>query len=128
MGKDHNHHILVVDDDSQVLELFVRILTRANYPVLAADSGHVALQILDKNPVELVVLDLNMPRPDGFEILKALRSKHSNLKVLVISGFVSGELLKASELFGATASLSKADAPNQLLKTVNRLIGSPREK
>src|SRR5207249_4871209 len=100
MGTDHNHAILVVDDDSQVLKLFVQILTRAKYPVLAANSGQAALQILKEKPVGLVVLDLKMPQPDGFEILKAMRSKRPRLKILVISGFVTGEVLKASELVG----------------------------
>jgi DNA-binding NarL/FixJ family response regulator len=63
-----------------------------------------------------------MPQPDGFEILKALRSTRPGVKILVISGFVNGALLKASELVGATASLSKMDAPNQLVEAVDRLL------
>jgi CheY-like chemotaxis protein len=123
MGTDHNRHILVVDDDPQVLKLFVLILTRAEYLVAAANSGQVALQILDQQLVDLVILDLSMPQPDGFEILKAVRIQRPDIKILVISGYVTGDLLKASELFGATASLSKIDAPKQLLKAVNGLLG-----
>jgi len=119
----HNRSILVVDDEPQVLELFVLILTNAKYQVMKAGSGEAALQILDDRPVDLVVLDLNMPQPEGFEILQALRSKRPGLKILVISGCVSGELVKASELLGATASLNKADAPKQLVNAVRGLLG-----
>jgi DNA-binding NarL/FixJ family response regulator len=91
--------------------------------VITAISGEAAFQILQEKPVNLVVLDLKMPEPDGFSILQALRVKHPKLKILVISAFVSGGVLKASELVGATASLNKADAPKQLVASVRRLIG-----
>jgi CheY-like chemotaxis protein len=117
-----------IDDDSQAPKLFLQILASAKYSVVAANSGQVALQILHEKPVDLVVLDSNMPKPDGFEILKAIRSQRPDLKILVISGYVSGPLLKASELVGDTASLSKTDVPRHLVKAVNRLLGSPREE
>ena len=115
--------ILLVDDDLPTLMLFVRLLTDAKYSVAAASSGSEALRMLHENSVDLVVLDLNMPRPDGFEILKILRSRYRGMKILVVSGSVDGPLLKASELVGASASLRKVDAPTQLVKTVDTLIG-----
>src|SRR5207245_1604721 len=53
--------------------------------------------------------------------LKALRYKRPRLKILVVSRFLNGEVPKASELVGATASPSKADAQQQLLKAVNKI-------
>lgn len=115
--------ILVVDDDLQVLELFSRILTAGGYSVQAEKSGKSALQFLEKaGPIDLLILDLSMPKPDGFEVLKTVRSQRPGLRVLVTSGFLGGSLLKASEFLGATASLAKTDAPKLLLKTVNDLL------
>ena len=81
------------------------------------------MEVLEQSgPVDLLVLDLSMPEPDGFEVLKTLRAKRPGWRSLVISGFLGGALLEASELLGATASLSKTQAPKLLLKTVNDLL------
>jgi CheY-like chemotaxis protein len=118
-----SHRILVVDDDPQILQLFRKILTRAGYSVTAEISGKRALQLLKNDePVELLVLDLDMPEPDGFEILRAMRILRPELKIVVISGYLGGALLKTSELLGAATSLSKSDAPNELLDTVKALL------
>jgi CheY-like chemotaxis protein len=115
--------ILVVDDDPQILKLFSWILTEGGYTVVAESSGKSALQALEgAGPVDLMVLDLSMPEPDGFEILKAMRAKRPGLRILVTSGFLGGALLKASEMLGATASLDKTSAPSMLLETVNNLL------
>lgn len=114
--------ILVVDDDRQVLKLFKLILERGGYSVVLAESGKGALDMLRKETVGLIVLDLNMPEMDGFQILKFLRSHAPGLRVLVISGFMKGALLDAASFLGANATLAKTDAPTRLLDTVNELM------
>jgi len=115
--------ILIVDDDPQTLKLFSRILTKGGYHVTIEQSGEKAISVLDTGgPFDLMVLDLCMPKPDGFEILKEVRAQYPGLRTLVISGFMGGALLTASELLGATATLNKADAPGSLLQQVNRLL------
>jgi CheY-like chemotaxis protein len=116
------HRILVVDDDPQVLRLFVQILTKGGYSVIETNRSSAAVEILGEKPIDLLVLDLDLPRPDGFEVLKSLRRERPGLRVLVVSGYMQGALLKASELLGATASLAKTDAPRLLLKTVNAIL------
>lgn len=115
-------HILVADDDPQVLKLFTRLLTKRGYSVTPVDSGTDALETLKKEPVDLLVLDLSMPQPDGFDLLKSLRRDRPGLRILVISGYMQGALLKASEILGATASLSKTEAPESLVKAVDALL------
>ena len=118
----HRSHVLIADDEPQVLKLFARILSQGGFSVTAVDSGDAAIKVLQTAPVDLLVLDLNMPPPDGFELLKSLRTKRPGLRILVISGYMQGALLQASELLGATASLSKSDAPKLLLQTVKMLL------
>jgi CheY-like chemotaxis protein len=120
--KGKHPHILIADDDWQVLALFVKLLEKAGYLVTAVNSGSAAVKVLQDKSVDLLILDLSMPQPDGFEVLKTLRDQTPGLRILVISGFLQGTLLKASEFLGATASLEKADAPEALLKTVNALL------
>jgi CheY-like chemotaxis protein len=117
-----SQRILIVDDEPGVLGLFDEILTSAGYRVLAVASGKAALQAMRQEAIDLLVLDLSMPEPDGFEILKMLRSARPNLKILVISGFIQGALLRAAQLVGATATLNKAEAPELLLQTVRSLL------
>jgi CheY-like chemotaxis protein len=116
-------HIVVADDEAQVRNVFAKLLTGAGYTVTAADSGVAAFQVLQTEPVDLLVLDLNMPQPDGFELLKQLRAYRPALKILVVSGVMQGPLLKAAEMLGAAATLSKTDAHRLLVPTVQSILG-----
>ena len=116
------NRILVVDDDPRIVRLFTVILEGGGYPVITASSGTEALEILHAETVGLVVLDLSMPEPDGFEVLKYIRSSAPGLRVLVVSGFMKGALLEAAECLGADATLDKTDAPDLLLSSVNSLM------
>jgi CheY-like chemotaxis protein len=115
-------NILIIDDEPQVLKLFSRLLSRAGYSVTAVSSGAEAFGPLTRRPFELLVLDLSMPQPDGFELLRRFRKERPGLRILVISGYMQGALLNVSECLGARASLSKTDAPKMLVKTVNALL------
>jgi DNA-binding NtrC family response regulator len=117
-----NQHIVIADDEPQILKLYTRLLSRNPYSVTAVPSVEAANEVLERKPVDLLVLDLNMPGRDGFDLLKTLRVTRPGLRILVISGYLQGALLKASELLGATASLSKLDAPAKLLTTVEALL------
>ena len=114
--------ILVVDDDLQVLKLFATILEKGGYSVVVAASGKKVMELLRQDAFDLLVLDLSMPQPDGFELLRALRSSMPGLRILVISGFMGGVLLRPARFLGATATLPKSEAPAQLLKTVKNLL------
>ena len=115
--------ILVVDDDQQVRELFAMWLELAGYGVSQAKSGTEALKSLRRERFDIMVLDLEMPDLDGFDVLKTTRSEFTDLKVLVVSGYLDGALLKAAECLGAAATLNKAEASKSLVKIVRRLGG-----
>lgn len=116
--------ILVVDDDPQVLSLFGRILEKGGYSVRLVSSGNRFLEALGEEPFDLVVMDLSMPQPDGFELLKRLKTEMPGLKVLAVSGYLPGSLLRAAGLLGAAFTLAKADAPKKLLESVQRLLAA----
>jgi CheY-like chemotaxis protein len=107
---------------SQVCTVFSRLLTAAGYSVTTVDSSVAALQVLQTARVDLLILDLNMPQPDGFELLKQLHAHKPGLKILVVSGMVHGPVLKAAEIVGATATLSKTDAHKLLVLTVQSIL------
>jgi CheY-like chemotaxis protein len=119
----HPEQILLIDDDRQILRLFTHILVDGGFSVAVASSGNKALELLKTRAFKLVIVDMNMPHPDGFEVLKAIRFLPQRPRVLAISGFEKGELLGAAGFLGADATLSKGDAPVLLLATANNLIG-----
>ena len=116
--------ILVVDDDPQVLGLFGRILEKGGYSVRLVSSGNRFLEALGEEAFDLVVMDLSMPQPDGFELLKRLKTDMPELKILAVSGYLPGSLLRAAGLLGAAFTLPKADAPRKLLESVERLLAA----
>ena len=116
-------HVLVADDEPQVLTLFERLLNRAGYAVTAVPSGAAALEAMANQRVDLLILDLNMPSPDGFDLLRTLRKSKPGLRVLVVSGDVdAAPVLPATKFLGATAWLNKSDAARLLVPTVNTLL------
>jgi CheY-like chemotaxis protein len=113
--------VLVADDSLAVRRRLVGKLKAAGYNVSEAGSGRKTLDILRSKCFHVLVLNLDMPGADGFDVLKAVRSEMPHLRVLVIS--VKHELLEAAEWFGAVAAIDKASASNLLVKTVGRLLG-----
>ena len=78
-------HILVVDDDKNTRMYFEALLTNNGYTVSVAKNGLEALSVMDKEHIDLVVLDVMMPKLDGYEFTKTLRECDNNLPILMVS-------------------------------------------
>jgi len=78
-------NILIVDDDKNTRLLFKAVLESENYTTFAAQNGIEALQVMDHEHVDLVVLDIMMPEMDGYEFTKRLREADNNLPILMVS-------------------------------------------
>ena len=117
--------ILVVDDNPDHRKAFRIILESGGYSVVECESGKEALTAIEKKTFDLMVLDLSMPDVDGFEVLRVVRSKHPELKVVVVSGFLQGSMNKAAERLGAIVTLDKNVAADSLLPVVDRLLRNP---
>ncbi len=77
--------ILVVDDDKNTRLLLKAVLENANYSVATATNGAEALEVMDKEHIDLIVLDVMMPTMDGYELTRTLRESQNNLPILMIS-------------------------------------------
>ena len=77
--------ILVVDDDKNTRLLLTAVLQAEKYTVFSAEDGIQALQIMDREHIDLVVLDVMMPNMDGYEFTRVLRESNNNLPILMIS-------------------------------------------
>ena len=115
--------ILLVDDDTQVVRFMKDALEEHGYNVTATTSGKDALAIIQQGTPDMLILDLNMPEPDGFDLLKTLRTKYPYLRILVISGYLQGALLRAAKLLGASATLEKPVSAGKLAAKVQEILG-----
>ncbi|WP_053360722.1 response regulator transcription factor [Bacillus sp. FJAT-27251] len=77
--------VLVVEDESSIRKLMVFNLQRSNFIVLEADNGKSALKLVQEEEPSLVVLDLNLPDMDGFEICGQLRERYPALPIIIVS-------------------------------------------
>ena len=77
--------ILVVDDDKNTRLLLKAVLEGANYTVSTASDGVEALSVMDKEHIDLAIIDVMMPNMDGYELTKSLRDGQNNLPILMIS-------------------------------------------
>ena len=78
-------HILVVDDDKNTRMFLSAVLENAGYTVFTACDGEDALGVMDREYVDLVVLDIMMPKMDGYEFTRTLRESDNNLPILMVS-------------------------------------------
>ena len=78
-------HILVVDDDKNTRMYFEAVLKNNGYTVTVAKNGEDELDAMDKEHIDLVVLDIMMPKMDGYEFTKTLRECDNNLPILMVS-------------------------------------------
>lgn len=121
-GKDSAVHVLIVDDDRFVREGLGRLVERAGHAPLEASDGKEALSLLEEEPVDLMLLDLDMPRLSGIPVLRQVVMEHPNVPVIIITG--KGDIPKAVEAtqLGAYDFLEKpVDAQRVLLALRNAL-------
>ncbi len=103
------NRILVVDDNRANLSLLRALLEKEGYEIACASDGVEAVDAVRSDSPALVVLDLNMPKMDGFEALSKIRESHPDLPVVVFSAHTSEGAEESLEALarGATACLSK---------------------
>lgn len=118
------HDILAVDDSPSMRALVAATLAEAGYKVLQAEDGVQALEIAKKEPVRLVVADVNMPRMDGLTLLKHLRglASYKFTPILILTTEISAEKKAVAKSAGATGWLVKPFDPQTLLSTIKRVI------
>ena len=115
---DKKISILVIDDEPSVLQAIENILTDKGYRVLAADSGLKGLNIILKNEIDIVFLDVWMPEMDGIETLVKIKEKHPKMKVILMSGHGTIETAVRGMQLGASNFIEKPFSLDKLLNTI----------
>jgi putative two-component system response regulator len=99
--------ILVIDDEAAIRQSFADYLEDRDFCVLTAENGHVGLELLAREQLHLVLVDLRMPGMDGFEFIRQCRPRAPHLPVIVISGANRAEEADEARSLGAADYLSK---------------------
>ncbi len=110
-------HILAIDDDKTVLQLFGRILEQGGYSVDLASDGRMAMTMLENNPPDLVILDIKMPVLDGYQVLNLIRER-SNVPVIMVTGIRDATSVDRALDIGADDYLTKPFHIAELLARV----------
>lgn len=116
--------ILVVDDEEDILELVQFHLSREGYKIHCADTGEKALDVVQTNPVDLVVLDLMLPGIDGYSVARHIkgdaRIRHIPIVMLTAKG-AEADVVTGLEL-GAEDYITKPFSPRILLARINTVL------
>ena len=118
--------ILVVDDDPDILELMIMVLTKEGYRAFGATNGADGIIINDKENPDLIILDLRMLEMDGIETLRHIRKMDDKVRVIVLTGLPdeadSPATVKEMADLDVSERLSKQFDYDQLLHAVSDVL------
>ena len=121
--------ILCVDDEPEMVELLRLILGRRGYEIVGAYSGQEALETLERESVDLILLDLMMPEMDGWEVVRRLRANEATASIPVI--VVTAKSQNVDRVLGlhivkVDDYITKPFTPRELLDAVQRVLNKRR--
>ncbi len=114
--------VLIADDEEEVRQLVREVLEENHFRVLEATNGTEVMKEVNRERIDLVILDLVMPEKEGIETLRMLRTDRPEVKVLAISGAFGGSFLKCARSLGAHGALKKPFSCESLIAGVSNLL------
>lgn len=114
--------ILIVEDDAALSQLFSRVLIKNGYLTFTAGDGVEALDVIDREYIDLIISDIMMPRMDGYALVRALREAGSTLPVLMITAKDGFSDMQQGFLSGTDDYLVKPVNVNEMVLRVGALL------
>jgi len=116
--------ILIVENEVSNRILIERVLSTRGYRCISASNGQEALDLLDREPVDLILTDLSMPVLDGYRTTQLIRSRPqlANVPIVAVTAYALSDEGEAAKRIGCTEYLTKPFKPRQLLELVDRLL------
>jgi DNA-binding NtrC family response regulator len=119
-------NILIVDDEEVVRLSHLRSLQSANCNAKVAEDGLKAIQAMEQQPFDVVLLDLRMPHLDGMEVLKTIKDRWPESEVVVITGYPTIESAKEAVRLGAQNYIAKPVGPDEVIKAASDAMNQKR--
>ncbi len=120
--------VLIIEDDAQIQELVRIILSEEGYEVLSADNGEAGLRVVQKEDVELILMDIIMPDKEGLETIREIRQIMGNdVKIIAMSGggkVGANTYLDLAQKMGANATIAKPFKREDILDTVAQVMNA----
>jgi DNA-binding NtrC family response regulator len=125
-----DRYILVIEDEENLRQIIQRILESSSYKVILAETAREGLDLykVDKQLIELVILDFNLPDADGLSVLADLQKLDPNVKVLLTSGFDVDEAIREALQNGALDFIRKPFNRQQILDEVKKVYSYQAKK
>jgi two-component system, chemotaxis family, chemotaxis protein CheY len=116
--------ILTIDDSKTIRDMLKMTLVDAGFDVVQAVDGQDGVDALGKEPVDLVITDINMPKMDGYEVIRHIRgrSEHKSTPILVLTTESELEKRNIAREAGATGWMVKPFDPEQMVATINKVV------
>ena len=120
------YKILIAEDDTDLGDLFARVLVKNGYEVKLAENGDVALEELNKEYYDLIISDVMMPVKDGYELVKAIRSLDFKIPVLMVTAKGSFDDMRKGFMSGGDDYMVKPVNINEMLLRIEALLRRAR--
>lgn len=122
--------VLIVDDTKNIRMMLTTCLELEGYEVIQAKNGHEALEIFDKENINVAFIDIKMPEISGTEILRRIRGKGINIPIIIMTAFATVKNAIECTKLGAVAYLQKPFTPEKVkvvLKDIKDLQGKDEQ-
>lgn len=114
--------ILVAEDDSELRQMFCRVLSRNGFTAIGVPDGAAALEALEHEYIDLIVSDIMMPRLDGYALVRSLREAGNTVPVLMITAKDSFQDMQSGFLAGTDDYMVKPVNVNEMVLRINALL------
>ena len=119
---ERRNKILVVDDDDRLRDLLLRYLTQEGFDVATAEDGTAMAQVLTRDPIDLMVLDVMLPREDGISICRRMRANQDTTPIIMLTARSEDADRIGGLDVGADDYLTKPFNPRELLARIHAVL------
>jgi len=121
--------ILLVDDYEDSRDMYAELLLLSGYRVVTANDGQEALERASREPFDVIIMDVALPRLDGISATRVLRSRREtkDVPIVMLSAMVGSEVRKTALDAGADEFLEQPCLPEQVEIVLRRLLASKRK-
>lgn len=120
-----NAHVMVVEDNDAAREMMDVALSQAGFQVSAVSNGEAALDLMNRQQFELVLLDVHMPRLSGLEVLEAIGRLRRKPPVLMVSADTEGDIVRKAVGLGCIGYVAKPFVPRELIERARWALAGP---